>query len=379
MSVKTLITALLSSCLMLALTNQVWAQTSTDSAAPVDQTEQPVDNSQHHPLRNDPTGINWAFSLEEAIQTARETNRIVALKPVAFQSKTDSDALSPSSESQRAIAFVDERVVNLLNHRFVIYYFDLQKPGSQYDEAAAKLAYELHPDMRYLSMATPPLLFMTPERKSLGQASNFLSSDELLESLVTVLNENPEYKELTTAEKLITEPIEKAKLHYELRDLEGAVQALARQQESEAYFLRLKIAREQRNWAAMKACVKLIPDLDLKASIDVENIVRYWQTDNLEGIKAKGARIAKDNPRYQEAMYYVALAEYHTDARDDAKETLLRAIEHDRESAWAIRLDLALGLIKLNPDKYLTPQDKIPSLLGRKFLCPNGLEDLSAK
>lgn len=336
------------------------------------------ETSVDHPLKNDPTGIQWVFSLDEAVQKARETNRIVMLKPVSFRSVEGSDQLSPSSETQRSTSFVDSRVVALLNRRFVPYYFDMDEFGFLYDEKASDLARELYPDMRYLSsMPTPPLLFMTPEKKMLGHASNFLSSQELLDRLVEILDENPAYRRLTTVESVVDDPVEKAWIHYELRDLEKSLESLKRTQSSDAYYLRVRIAREQEDWRAMKQAIKMVTDTNHIHYVDVENVLRYWKIRNLEGIKAKCQRIKIDNPRYQEAMYYLGLAQYHTGQKDSSITTWEKAIQHEKTSAWAYRLDLALGLVKLNPDVYLSAQDSIPSVLGRKYLCPNGIDDLA--
>ena len=337
---------------------------------------QDAGSSNHHPLKNDPTGINWVFSMDEAIETARATNRIVILKPVSFRSSADSDRLSPSSEAQRATSLVDSRVVNLLNRRFVTYYFDMDPLGSQYDERATDLAKDLYPDMRFSSIATPPLLFMTPERKLLGSASNFLTGQELLDRLVEVLNENPTFAKLTPEEEAVTEPVQRAWLLYELRRLDEAHALLDKQQSSEAYYLRVLIAREQSNWKEMKQAIGMVTDSHRRLDIDVENVLRYWQGRNYEGIKAKGQRVARNNPRYQEAMYYLGLAYYHTDNTDKAIETWTQAIESNPKSAWAFRLDLTQGLVKLDPTQYLSEQDVIPSLLDRRYLCPNGSEDL---
>ena len=81
---------------------------------------------------------------------------------------------SPNLESLRdEIDKIDSQVVDLLNRRFVPYYYDMDSLGELYDDEATKLAMQLYPDLRYLSsMPTPPLLFMTPEKKFLGYASN---------------------------------------------------------------------------------------------------------------------------------------------------------------------------------------------------------------
>ena len=140
-----------------------------------------------------------------------------------------------------------------------------------------------------------------------------------------------------------------------------------------------QIAREKEDWRGMKNAIKMVTDTNHKHYVDVENVLRYWQSNNLEGIKAKCQQISTDNPRYQEAMYYFGLAQYHTGYRESAQATFKKAIDANRDSAWAHRLDLALGLVKLNPNTYLSALDTIPSELGRKYMCPNGIDDLAKR
>jgi len=347
--------------------NSLWSQSEPKSP----------EASQAHPLRNDTTGINWAFTLDEAISLAKETNRIVILKPVSYRSNRNEDRLSPSSETQRALSFVDSRVVDLLNRRFVPYYYDMDTAGELYDDEATKLAMQLYPDLRYLSsLPTPPLLFMTPERKFLGYASNFLSGEELLEKLVQILDENPYYGQLSVAEKNMEDPIEKARALMELRRLPSALETLEGEQSSEAWFLRARIARQQEEWLNMKNAITRITDKQLLAEVKVENLLRHWKSKNLEAIKIKGAEVKPKNPRYQEAMYYLGLAHFHSGDPNRAIEIWENAIQADPKHAWAFRLDLTRGLVKLDPNVYLSSRDKIPSLLGREYLCPNGSDDL---
>jgi len=347
--------------------NPAWSQSQTP----------PPESTLNHPLSQDTTGINWAFTLEEALDRAAATNRIVILKPVSFRSNRESDRLSPSSETQRAMSFVDSRVVDLLNRRFVPYYYDMDSLGELYDDEATKLAMQLYPDLRYLSsMPTPPLLFMTPEKKFLGYASNFLSGQELLEKLVQILDENPYYGQLSQAEKNQEDPIKKARTFLELRRLDDALETLEGQESSEAWFLRACIAREQQEWLEMKTAITRITDADLLDAITVENLLRHWNSKNLEAIKVKAAEVKPQNPRYQEAMYYLGLAHFHSGDSNRALEIWENAIQTNPKSAWACRLDLTRGLVKLNPNVYLSSRDKIPSLLGREYLCPNGSADL---
>ncbi|MGI9519578.1 MAG: tetratricopeptide repeat protein [Pirellulaceae bacterium] len=336
------------------------------------------DSLADHPLEHDPTGINWAFSLEEARARATEEGRIVILKPVAFRSSTDSTELSPSTEALRAVSLVDSRVVNLLNRRFVVYYFSMDELSSQYDAQAAALSRKLHPDMRYLaSMPTPPMLFMTAEGKMLGHASNFLLPDDLLEYLTGKLDENPAYAQLTPAEKAVEDAVQRAWVHYELRQFESAIELLENQQSSDAFYLRGLIAREQLEWPEMKAAFKMVTDSARLNDIKLDQALRYWELRNFEGIKAHLEGVRPDHPRYQEAMYYLGLAWFHTDDREKALELWEAALRHDRSSAWALRLDWTFGLASLNPDEYLSPTDKPPSLLGRRYLTPDGNPDLS--
>ena len=195
--------------------------------------------------------------------------------------------------------------------------------------------------------------------------------------MVTVLDENPSFKMLTTEERLIEDPVEKAKLYYDLRQLDKAANLLQHRTSSKANHLRMLIAREQEDWRTMKDAVGKLSESEHIQSAEVENLLRYWQIHNLAGIQTRAPAIKPDNPRYQEAMYYLGLSWFHSSDSARAIKVWSEAIEQDRNSAWACRLDLARGLVMLDPSKYLSEQDKIPSLLGRNYMCPNGLDDLA--
>ena len=85
----------------------------------------------------------------------------------------------------RAGPFSDERVIGLLNRRFVPFYFDLSNHGYAGDPDARKWVVKRRPDMGGMSVNTPPILIMTPEGKVAGKFSNYANSKVVLLASVT--------------------------------------------------------------------------------------------------------------------------------------------------------------------------------------------------
>ena len=68
----------------------------------------------------------------------------------------------------RAGPFSDERVVRLINRRFIPFYFDLSDRGFAGDPAARKFVVAARREMGGASVSTPQVLFMTPTGKVVG-------------------------------------------------------------------------------------------------------------------------------------------------------------------------------------------------------------------
>ncbi len=331
-----------------------------------------------HPLKSDPTGINWAFTFQDAKRIAQDQNKIMMLKPVSARSQSDNDQLSPSAEAWRAGVLVDSRVVNLINRRFVPYYFDMDSLGSEYSKEAVFVAQNACPELRFeAALPTPPVLFLTPEGKLLHQLGNHATADEYLAAMTAVLKENPEYGLLTEQEAAVQDPMEKAWIHYELRQFDEALASIkSDQSSSEAYYLRGVIARERGDWTETRRSFRMVTDVARKRDIMIEEAHRYWAMRNFRSMLTVLDGLTAEHPRYMEGMYLLGLAHYHLEETTRAFEVWERAIKHDPQHSWALRLDWTCGLARLGREQMVLPHERPPSLLGRNYLTPNGNPDL---
>ena len=229
------------------------------------------------------------------------------------------------------------------------------------------------------TMPTPPILYLTATGKLLAQASNYAAPDKQLEVMVKLLDDHPEYAELTESEEKLEDPVAKAWVHYDLRQLDDAMNLLKNQRSSEAYYLRGLIAIERSNWTDTKQAFRMVTDPKRKFDIQVDNSKRYWMVRNLKGIKRSLHELNTDNPRYTEGRYYLGLAHYHSGEIDLALRIWEQAAKNNPNDPWSLRIDWTYGLAKLGPDQMVTPLERAPSVLGRKYLSPNGNPDLESE
>ncbi len=330
-----------------------------------------------NPLNQFPLGFEFADTLDEATARGEGERRVVLLVPSALRGGRNGNDIGPATEAFRAGPLVDNRIARLISRRFVAYGFDMDKRGSRYDEEAAQIAISICPDLQFPSvMPASPLLMVTPQGKELGQIDMFCTGDALLEALTKVVNENDAYRELRPDEQALDD-IQRAEVYYDLRQFDHCIEQLEGLKTSQAYYLRGAIAREQGEWAEMKAAFKMVTDEDRKMDIQMQEVRRYWTIGNYEGIKALVGGLDRRFPHYQEALYYGGLALFHTDQREEALKTWEEGVLADPETAWALRLDWTRAMAKSGPDTPLLSRSGPESLLKRNYLSPQGNSDLN--
>ena len=97
----------------------------------------------------------------------------------------------------------ETRVINLVNRRFVAFYFNIGRGGQGYDADAA--AYIAKVDGRFGGNAvpTPPVWIFSPDGKLLATIDNFASKDQFAAQLRQVLRANPQYDGFTADEQTL--------------------------------------------------------------------------------------------------------------------------------------------------------------------------------
>ena len=93
----------------------------------------------------------------------------------------------------RAGPFSDARVVGLCNRRFVPFYFDLSNRGVAGDPDARAFVVAVRKELGGRAVPTPPVLFMTPDGEVVGEVSNYATEDQVLRTMLDLLEAHPEF------------------------------------------------------------------------------------------------------------------------------------------------------------------------------------------
>lgn len=330
-----------------------------------------------HPLEEVPAGFQWTYTLEQARQVAENEGKIIMLVPAAYRSRSDNPVLSPATESLRAGPLADQRVIRLIRRRFVPCYFETKPQGALYDKQATELAMLVSPELRFAAvMPTPPLMFVTPEGKSLATANVFCTADELYAVLVRVVGENEPWSSLSDDELLLPGTVDQARVLHELGQSGQALKMLGDDPSSAASFLRGVIAREEGDWAGMKRAFSRVTDDAWLNEMKMQELYRHWTAGNWRGIKSVAADIDPDWPRYQEALYYQGLACHYTDTTSETMRLWKESIEANPATVWSLRMDWTRSILKHGVGTPVLPGHRTDSLLGRSYLSPHGNVDL---
>lgn len=240
----------------------------------------------------------------------------------------------------RAGPFSDERVIGLANRRFVPFFFDLSNRGAAGDPDARKFLVAARPRFGRGSVPTPPVFFMTPDGKVLGEVSNYASSDEVLEAMQKVLRDHPAWAKPGSDEASLT-GLERARLLVDLQDLDGALKLLGEGGDDAHHLARAKIHRRHAAWKAMERELSAVDDETLLDDVRMERAYPLWSGRKWPELEKHLTGFPKDSARFTEARYYLGLAQYHQKNTDAALETWKATIKGCSQDPWIYRADWA--------------------------------------
>lgn len=239
----------------------------------------------------------------------------------------------------RAGCFAERRVVDLLNRRFVPYFFNRGGPGKGHDEAARKFT---------VGKTRNPYAYFaafTPDGKYLGETGIYADKDAVFEWLLQQLQEHPEYAKPAEGEKQILEAadgaapdsplmITVARLHEELGQYDEAKKAwrglaVSRDdadQSAEARLALMRIARYQRRWKEHEAQEERLRKTDTAGKYAIDLAVEQGHRllfrkkypaarDLLQPLTRK----ATGSPRLAEAHFHAGVACWFAGDRDWAR------------------------------------------------------------
>ena len=281
----------------------------------------------------------------------------------------------------RSGPFSDERIIGLLNARFVPFYFDLGPGSPAGDDDAKEFVIAVKQGLGGRSVPTPPVLLMTPEGELLAEISNYASEEKMLGALRDVLKKHPEFAQPREGEQELPR-LERARIAHWLGD-DGAARALLERDRSpeESLFLAQVARRAGELDEAVKALGELDPeshaaDLSVERGLIALRRGKYEEMcEAVEAYPTEGARAA-------EAQYLLGLAQFHLGDPKVARSTWSELVERFGENRWSYRADWAYsqttdtGLAK-RKSSFSTAGSK--SLLGRHGYMGRQNPDLESR
>lgn len=269
----------------------------------------------------------------------------------------------------RAGPFSDERVIRLINRRFVPLYFDLSLGGAAADRKARQAVVKAKPDLGKAAVETPPLLVMTPDGKVLGEVDNYVGEEELWKSLLALLAKHAEWNAPSDEEKRIARegtPIERATLLFDLGNLAAARRLLADQSGANESLLRVHLCRLERDWSALELELGRVVAPELADGASVERGWLQIARGDFAAARKSVVAVASSSPYSSEARYLDGIASWRAKKPDEARATWKALIDDAKvQDRWIYRADWAYTQ-SLEPARgEFSTSDKRHSPLGR--------------
>ena len=240
----------------------------------------------------------------------------------------------------RAGPFSNEKVIRLLNRRFIPFHFDLSSHGYLGDQDASDWVKKHLPQFAGSGVSTPPVVFVTPDGKVVGQVDNYAPAETYLAGLQKALKENPEHNKLSEEESKLS-GIEKSKLLFDLQQYDEAATALKDVKSDEASFWRGRIALFQGDSNAAQSHFSEVKLEELLDDVRMEKAMMLWADNKFVELAKLLTDFPTDSNRSSQARYFLGLAHFHQDKKDDAKKTWKDLIDHSKEDRWVYRADWA--------------------------------------
>jgi tetratricopeptide (TPR) repeat protein len=242
----------------------------------------------------------------------------------------------------RAGCFAETRVINLLNRRFVNFYYNTDQGPPTKDvgkDPAAKAFLNGKTKNKWAFFAA-----FTAEGEPLGVTDVYATKDNTFDFLVGLLRENPEYDQFTKEEETLL-----AKAAAEANNLPAQLEAgklledLGRYKEAEAYYRRIiaqeannetvaeayrglmRMARYSRKWEPMEAFCRQIEErkggeqLRLQADVAMERAFRLNAESKYAEMRALLEKALKSHPdtkRRSELHFYAGVACFFLKEKD---------------------------------------------------------------
>jgi tetratricopeptide (TPR) repeat protein len=306
-----------------------------------------------------------------ALQQAREANRILIVRPFPIGGVRDGSRdgrWCPLADYMRAVTLSDERVVALVNRRFVFTYFSLVDWAELSDAEAKHAIVRLAPEYGEKVRRTPPTFLLSPDAEVLATLDTAASPEAFLRLARRLLAEHPEYDRPTAEEAALLTATRRdppsrllrGRLQLELARVEEARATLETLTEAaegvhdairtEALYVLGHLARLEGDVELARrhfSRIDALPDgaraglaLDLRA----ERAHLLAAAGDWDGSLQAWSAIEADAPlfdRKAELLYAKGLAYYHTGKRRNANYTWVRLMTELPEDRYYQKARLA--------------------------------------
>jgi len=220
-------------------------------------------------------------------------------------------------------------VIDLVNRRFVLFYFNVGKGQTGHDEEAAAFISAVDERFAGASVPTPPVWIFSPGEELLATIDNYTPKDEFFAALATVLDEHPELDLPTSREARIlrgSDSLAAARVAEELGGYALAKKHYATAIATDAAAAHLglaRIARYDRDASAVEEELTWLEqnvgdDSPLASDVTMELAhLRLADQDYAGAREALVAAIKRwpDSPRMGEMHFYAGVAAFFLDER----------------------------------------------------------------
>lgn len=201
----------------------------------------------------------------------------------------------------RAGAFGERRVIDLLNRRFVTFYFNTGGPGLGRDEAAEAFV-EGRVQNRWAHLSA-----WTPDGGYLGESDLYADKDGVFEFLRALLRDRPEFNKPVDGE------VESAALLEELGEYDKAIAAYGDDRIALA-----RIARYRKDWEALERALDGVEECADAAMERGYRLIAQKKYDEARALLEPAIAMWPESPRLAEMRFYAGVACWFLDKRPQA-------------------------------------------------------------
>lgn len=231
----------------------------------------------------------------------------------------------------RAGAFSDERVIALLNRRFVPYYFNRSGMGEGGNAAASRFATgrTKNPYAYFAAFA--------PDGTYLGESELYATKDDVLAWLVKLLRDHPEFDARTPGEER-AEGLAAARV---LEETGRFAEARERYAAIGAPLDEARLARYAADWDAHEKALARIDALDQVAAERGLRLAAERKWADARALLEKAVRAHPESARRAEMRFALGVACWFTDDRDWAKFHWMWVVENLPDDRLCMRCKVA--------------------------------------